>query len=296
VNAIRTKSEKGDYRPLQYLVTSIDKEGSAKTSYMAGLPSGRLDNLYCTPAINGFTITGMLSKSEKEGFTTIFTGQYDNEQKKVINQKQTVLSIEPFWKKIPGSRWREGKPDGIPPTANLVRQFYNDDGSSTLILQQKEEIHTVNGNFSYSDYFEGSIFVVNIKNSGELGWIRMVPYYAVETPRPIYSGFIAIQKNKKDLYIIYHDLEKNTTREEDDMPEMIALDKSRIRSTRLVAVTIKLNGVKTSSVVDGKEDDDFHIAPHQTLTTYDGMAMCTFYEYKNAGRSNYKAGLIQVRQ
>jgi len=295
LNGVRVKPAKDDYRPLQYMVTAIDKKGRASiTNISGGLPEGRIDNIVCSASANGFAMTGLLSTTEKTGFTNIFTGTFENDAKKIINAKETVLSTEPYWKKLPGKRFQDGKPEGIPVNARLVNYFQDESGETTMLLQQMETIYTMNGNFSHTDYFLGSIFVVRIKKTAELAWIQLIPLYQTETPSLNYSGCIAVQQNKKDLCVLYHDLEKNTSIEEGDMPALVPLDKYKTGATRLVAVSIKANGSKTTRVVTEKDDSEFHLAPQQPFAVYNDEIVYTSYQLKTAGRSNYRVGLLKI--
>jgi hypothetical protein len=91
--ALYNKPEKKDNTSLKYMVLEFADEGKMSSTPLEGLPSGRMDHIHCEVNNNGFAFTGLLSLSEKAGFNTLVTGQYDLKQKKLAIITQHPLEF-----------------------------------------------------------------------------------------------------------------------------------------------------------------------------------------------------------
>ena len=295
VNGIRVKPAKDDYKPLQYLVTGINKEGKVVTTILENLPTGRVGNLVWKASKNGLYFTGLLSKAEKEGYTAIFSGEFDVRLQKATGMKQAAIGDARYWQKAPGKWLEQVKTNGIDVKAGLVNSFEDEDGSVTLVVQGADIVYSFRGNYNYTDSYGSNLYVIKIKPDHELDWLQLVLLSQREPTEPVYTGAVAIRQNNKDISIFFNDNAKNAGRGPDENISAVQLGGSWNSDNQLTIVTIKENGSLSRSLAVKEMDPDHHLAPHQPLAIYDGELIYTSFQHRSVGKSTYKFGIINAQ-
>jgi hypothetical protein len=295
VNSIKVKPSKKDYRPLQFLVTEINKEGNSVTTHLDQLPQGQLSNMVWKTNKNGISFTGLLSATEKEGYKTILSGEFNSWQKKITGIKQAPFSEATYWQRASGQLLQQIKSEGINAKAELINSFEGDDGSLTLVLQPTDIVFRLRGNYSYTDAYTFSLYIVKVSPARELNWVQVIPLNQHEPFFPMYSSAISLCPNKKDLYLFFHDSEKNAKPGTDEKLTGIILSDSWDSNIQLVAAVIKDDGSLSRSPVGKNIDPDHHLAPREEHAVCDNEIIYTSYNRRNAGRSTYKLGLIKIQ-
>jgi hypothetical protein len=293
VHAVRVKSKK-EFRPLQYLLTEISKDGKEATSLLEDLPEGRFNNVIWKPTKNGLSFTGLLAKNEKEGFKYILTGNFNSWQKRLSDIKEQDFTTSPWWQSATDKFLKEVQAGGLTPGINIVNSFINDDGSMTMVMQFTEIKYTFSGNYSYTDSHKGSLYGMKIRSDGSLDWLQVVPCSQSESTYPIYSGAIVLQRKNKDVVIVFHDNEKNYKRKPEENFFGMGLSGSWSDACQLTAIVIKDDGTMMRTAVGKNMDPDHHMAPNKPFIAYDNEILYTSYHDRNLGRSTYKFGVIRL--
>lgn len=295
VNCVRVKSSKKDYRPLQYLITEISKEGQTVTSAVTDLPTGRIDNMVWKPVKNGISFTGLLARTEKENYLTIISGEFNSWQKKTTNLKESTWSDAAWWQKATEKYLQQFKTGGISTKKSLVTSFSCTDGSVILVLQHTQIIVTQRGNFVYSNSTTGDAIVLKVNPEHQLDWLQLVPMGQREPFNPIYSGVIATCPNKKDIILFFHDHQVNFRSEPSEFFSSVTLSNTWDKVNKLAAVKITQDGTATRNAVGASNDPDFHLAPRKPFFVTGNEVIYTSHNMKIAGRSTYKPGVINIR-
>ncbi len=98
ITAVRVKSSKSDFRPLQYIISEVNNEGKSVSTQLDNLPEGLLAGMIWSVGEKGLSFTGLCAKTKKTGFTSIITGQYHSWSKKVSDIVETEFNKTAFFK------------------------------------------------------------------------------------------------------------------------------------------------------------------------------------------------------
>lgn len=294
INSVRVKSSKDNYKPLQYLVTEVNKEGKSVTTLLEDLPEGRIDNLVWHIRNNKLLFTGLLSRSEKETFSVLLSGEYNSWQKKAVILKQVELENASNWQQTSGKFLLKGTTTRIPANAALLHGSVSEDGSTTLVVQKTDIRYTVRGNSGFTDSRGGFLYIIKTQPDGEISWLQVIPLSQVEPTYPLFSGAIAIQKSQKGLFIFFHDHIKNTLDKDKDL-HSVSLSGDRNSNAELIAVNIKEDGSVTRKPAARNLDPDHLLAPHEPFVVYENEIIYTAYHSRNLGKSTYRIGSIRIK-
>ncbi len=293
ITAVRVKSSKADYRPLQYLVTEVGSDGKSGSVQLNDLPEGLMANLIWSPEAEGFSFTGLLAKTKKAGFTTIITGHYSNLQSRVSDIKEAEFSNAVFFQNASAKYLRELAKEGIPAEARLIGSFTSGDHAIILILEPSEIIFTSRGNFSYTDTETGNIYIVRINAKKELDWVQTVPKKQQEPSNPVYTGTIAMSDGMDGVVIFYHDDERNEKLEGGNKAAGALLG-GDWRHLSLAAVHIGKEGNVSKKFIIDDYHADLLLAPARSFSIYNKELIYTAYNLKNLGKSTYRIGVIKI--
>jgi hypothetical protein len=291
IHAVRVKSK--EFKPLQYLLTEISKDGKEVTNFLEDLPQGRFNNVIWKPVKNGLSFTGLLAKNEKEGFKYILTGQFNSWQKKLTDLKEQDFTASPYWQSATDKFLKEIQTGGVNSEVNILNSFTNDDGSMAMVMQRKVITTTFRGNYSYTDTHTGSVYAMKMNADGSLAWLQVIPCSQSESTYPIYSGAIAMQRKNKDVVVVLLDNEKNLKRKPEENFSGVGVSGS-CGSCQLTAVIIKDDGTITRSGLGKGMAPDHFMAPNKPFVVYDDEILYTSFHDRNLGRSTYKLGVIRL--
>lgn len=294
VNRINVKPGKNDFRPMQYLVTEISRDGKTVSTPLTDLPTGLIFNLTWKAVKNGISFVGLLSRSEKENYTVIISGEFNGPQKKIINQKEVLINDAPYWQKVT-SKYLQGFQGGFSTGNELESSIIGDDGSVTMVLLTTDIRYTTRGNYHYTDASTRDAVVLKITPDHELGWLQFVPLGQQEPFAPTYSGVLAISPNKKDLFLFFHDNIRNYNSPPDGHYSGVTLSNSWFKDIDLAVVHITEDGTLTRKSVGQTADPDFHFAGREPHLITGNEIIYTSYNTKIAGRSTYRPGLIKIK-
>lgn len=297
INKVRVKVGKDDYRPFQYILTEVNKEGKTVSTYLNDLPSGRLSNIVWSNGKKGPAFTGLLSKSEKEAFQYIVSGQFSSWSKKITDLKESALGTAPFWQQASGEFLLLMKTRGISANAEMVKHFTLPDGTVIMVLQPSEVSNYLSGNRSYTTTYKGSVYILKIKPDKELEWMQAFALSQNEYTYPIYSGILPIMQNGKDLFLFFHDHIQHTGAQPEPNAKAKAVPLENSWSqTQLTSFHVNEKGHLNRIRVENYVPDKHRFAPVWPVATYEGEGIFTLYDHKNLGRSTYKLGLYKINQ
>jgi hypothetical protein len=292
ITGVRVKASKADFRPLQYLVTEVSRDGKSGTSQISDLPEGLLANMEWTARENGLSFTGLMAKTKKAGYTGVVTGDYSSSEKKISNIRETDFGNTAFFQNASEKYLKELAKEGIPAEANLVATYTLSDHAIILILETSETIVT-SGSFSYMDTNSGNIYIVKINQKQEPDWVQIVPKKQQEPTSPIYTGTVSMPDGKDGVFIFFHDDERNE-KLEGGSKAAGALLGGDWRHLHLAAVHVSADGNIAKKYIVDDYRADLLLAPAQPHTIYDHEIIYTSYNLKSLGRSTYRIGAIKV--
>lgn len=292
ITAVRVKSSKSDFRPLQYIISEVNNEGKSVSTQLDNLPEGLLAGMIWSAGENGLTYTGLCAKTKKIGFTSIVTGQYHSWSKKVSDIVETEFNKTAFFQNASAKYLKEIAKDGIPPEANLAGTYVLSDQSIMLIFEKSEIIYT-SGEFSYSDTRTGNLYIVKLNPKKELDWVEVIGKNQQEPSNPVFTGFISMPDGKDGLYIFYHDDARNEKLESGDKAANALLG-GDWRHLSLAAIHIGKDGSFSKKFIVDDYRADLLLAPARPFTAYANEVIYTSYNLKNVGRSTYRIGKIKI--
>jgi hypothetical protein len=292
VNRINAKSSKNDYRPKRYIITAVSRDGQTVSTPLTDLPEGLIDNLVWKAEKNILSFVGLLSRSEKENYTVILSGEFNSSQKKVSNLKQSMINDSPFWQNAAG--YLQDCQKGIGTDKELVSSISGDNGSVTLVLLKTDYTVIFRGNYSTVRSNASDAFVVKINRNGELDWLQFVSFGQVELSEPAYSGVIATSPNKKDLFLFFQDDSSNHNIPPGGSYSTITFPNSWPKAADLAVVHITESGVLSRKSADQAKDPHFHLAGHLPYLVVGNEITYTSFFYINAGGSKYRPGSIKI--
>jgi hypothetical protein len=294
VNRIDVNSGNNDYRPKQYLVTEISRDGKAVSTPLTDLPSGLIHNMVWKVDKNVLSFVGLLSRSEKEIYTVILSGEFSSSQKKIINLNQSLINDAAYWQKATG-KYLLAYQSGIGTSNEIVSSIIGDDGSVTMVLLTTDIRYISRGSYYASDASTRDAVVVKISPDHELAWLQFVPLGQQESNTFSYSGVIATSPNKKDLLLFFHDNTRNYSSPPDGSYSGVTLLKDVwYKDIDLAVVHIAEDGTVTRKSAGATVDPDFHFAGREPYFIAGNEIIYTSYNIKNAGRSKYRPGLIKI--
>ncbi|MBO9561796.1 MAG: hypothetical protein J7621_03445 [Niastella sp.] len=295
VNQIRVKPEKNDFRPFQYLLTEVNKEGKTVTTALNDLPTGRLSNIVWTNSKSGLAFTGLLSKTEKEAFQYLVAGEFSSWSKKITGLKELALANAPFWGQASGEFLLLMKTRGISANVKMVKYFILPDGAKIMVLQPLESsTYFTSSNRAYTTTHAGSVYILKIKKELELEWMQAIPLGQHEASYQIYCGVLPVLQNNKDLYIFFHDYIQNTGAQPAEAKEM-GLGSSW-PSIQLTSFHVNDKGALNRIKIASYTPDEHRFAPGWPNISAEGEAVITLYHHRNLGKSTYKLGLLNIKQ
>jgi hypothetical protein len=293
ISAINVKTTKSDFRPLQYLVSSIDKEGQPKNTLLGGLPQGLLDLSIWSAEENKLSFTGLLAKAKKSGFTTAINGTFESSESQPSGLRQVDLSTLAFFQNAEAKYLKTLGREGIPAEATLTQSFTFADGSTVLILDQSE-VRVTMGSFTYTDTQSGNLYVVRFGPGRNLEWVQVVPKRQTEPTYPIFTGAIAMPDGQGGVDLFFHDDEKNENLDPGDKATTAILG-ADWRRVHLAAVHVSKDGSMTKKYIIDDLRADLLLAPAKPYSLFDGELIYTSYNLKSLGKSTYRIGMIKVK-
>lgn len=289
IHGIRTK-EKNVFRPFTYHITSIDNEGDLLKTMLQQMPTGWLNNVIWRPAPGGLSFTGVLAKEENSGFKFILSGNFISAEKKLENIKEVSIVDQPWYKTVAEKFTKQTTAGGLYQAARTTKSFINPDGSVIIVMQSVSVSYSARGNHTYTNTFGRYVEVLKVNADGGFGWHHTIPLYQLETS-PNYCGVVATQQNNKDIVIAFLDNPKNNTRKPNDDVKRINVNDG---GGQPVAVIIKDNGAITRTLIKGPNEPGFFLAPQHPYAGYENEILYTSYNWKSAGKSKYKLGVIKL--
>lgn len=294
VNRIDVSSGSKDYRPKQYLVTEISRDGKTASTPLTDLPTGLIHNMVWKVDKNVLSFVGLLSRSEKEIFTVILSGEFSSSQKKIINLNQSLINDAPYWQKATG-KYLLGYQNGIGANKELESSIIGDDGSVTMVLLTTDIRYISRGSYYATDASTRDAVVVKISPDHELAWLQFIPLGQQESNTLSYSGVITTSPNKKDLLLFFYDNILNYNSTHDGFYSSVTLLKDKwYKDIDLAVVHITEDGTFTRKSAGATTDPDFHFAGREPYLITGNEIIYTSYNIKNAGRSKYRPGLIKI--
>lgn len=294
VNRIDVSSGTSDYRPKQYLVTEITKDGKTTSTPLTDLPPGLIHNMVWKVDKNVLSFVGLLSRAEKEIYTVIISGEFSSAQKKITNLNQSLITDAAYWQKATGKSLLQYQ-NGIGTGNEIVSSIVGDDGSVTMVLLTTGMTYINRGSYYAFDAHTRDAVVVKISPGHELDWLQFIPLSQQESNTLSFSGLIATSPNKKDLLLVFNDNIKNHTLQPDDPHAGVTLLKDKwYQDIDLTVAHISENGTLTRRSASAKADPDFHFTGREPHLTTGNEIIYTSYNVKNAGRSKYRPGVIRI--
>ncbi len=295
IAAVKGNTTKEVYAPLQYNIMRFDKDGKPATMTLPDVPPGLLDNMAWQTTSNGLFFTGMLSRTEKAGFTTIVSGLFDVQQKKVINMKAAEIS-------------GQISKTGIPVSFRLVASYILSDKSMYFVIEASS--HSTYDNFSAwtarggsggtmsqyaggTNYWSGLAYVIKLSPGKEIEWIQSVVKSQLEPSAIRYTGMITLKDNYDGIQLFFHDMRKNEQVEDNNKLKGVILQ-GRMKDIYLAAVHINKEGKTSKQFLLDNGDTDYHLSTVNYISTGNNKIIYTAYRYRNAGASSYKIATITI--
>jgi hypothetical protein len=309
ISALKQKSPKGTYTPVQYNIRQIEKEGKSQTSVLSGVPEGLFDNIIWKTVSNQLSFTGFLSKGKKADFTSMITGVFDLEQKKTSVVKETELNKIPFLQNATEPYLKEIAKGGIPTLTKVVTSFRNADQSSYLVLEENSsKFHDNYGSYmaaggafgtqsrfsSGTNYNSGNVFIIKLTQSNDIEWIKLIGKNQVQPLSDAYTSVAYIKDAKEGIHFFFNDQSGNEQAEPQKNNRMAILQ-SKLNNTSLASVYITKDGKVSKQFIQNNESTDHFFSPRDFSLAGSNQIIYTAYRYRNLGRSSYRIGAIMIK-
>jgi hypothetical protein len=294
ISAVRVKTNKSDYTPVDYILTHVDNKGSSYNKILSDIPAGFFGDITWQAKDDGLAFTGLLSKSKKDGFSEILCGSFDEQKQKIVDIKDISINKFSSLQNATQKFAKEIVKDGISNNADLDASYTLKDGSLIMILEEGNINQFIyDGTFNNENSYSGNVYVVKINARKELEWLKIITKNQIEPEGKIFTGIATMKDDNDGIHIFFHDYSKNENAESDSKPDRATIQ-GKFKNIDLASVYISKDGkVSKQFLLNGRESE-LHLTTTNFLSLTNEIIF-TSYDRKNLGRSQYRIGLISLK-
>jgi len=264
---------------LKFTALEFSSEGNMTANPLEGLPSGYISQFHWASIKAGFSFVALLAPNDKNEFTTLVSGEYNTEQRKVINISQSPLNIP-----VPENTW-------------LLAAYNLKDLSHYLILESRHVDYFYDsrtGRSRGSNYWAGNVYIVKTGPDGKAQWVKQIEKSQLEAADWIYTGIAYMLDEKESLHVFFHDRPESNSSDPKQNQNGIVLEGRSMNQTSLIAVKFTPDGNVTKQIISSNKNQDFRFSPTRSYSSQKNELIYCAMNWKVAGQSKLTLGTLSL--
>jgi hypothetical protein len=275
-NAVQGKNTE-PYIPLKYTVVKIAQK-SVRATPLIGLPDGDIRNINWLDQNGTLTFTALLSRKKKTGFTAVLSGQYDLQQNKVTNLKETELSQLLSREAASSVYLKNISETGLPSSVAKDISFICRDGSTIIAYQISSMSNyqsyyaqlspTLGGSaipkpsFHITYNFTSDVFILKLDANKQPLWLKVIRKEQRQADVTLYLGACYAVDDQSGIHVLFYDSEENNRVDPD--ASVVEINTGSVKTRSLTCVSINKDGQMKKRFLYRGNESEFCLSPERS--------------------------------
>ena len=279
IAALNNRPGKKDNTRLKYSVLEFDKDGNMSVNLLDGLPTGYLSQFSWTAIKSGFSFTAFLATNDKDGYTSLVSGEYNVDQRKIENLSQSTFNMP-----VPTNTW-------------FISSYILKDLSHYFLLEARHVDYfydRTTGRPRGGNYWAGNVYVVKTTPDNKAEWVRQIQKSQLEAADWIYTGTTSMLDKSENLHVFFHDRPESNCLDPQANIDGIVLEGKKVNNTSLIAVKFNRDGSTIKKIIADNNGREFRFSPTRSYSVYKNEMIYSGIKWKVGGYSTLTLGTISL--